>query len=1120
MTDSAQSTAKYANLWRTPTGELFYLADTDLRNQYDITAEHFLDQLPSQRPANKILYTDWNDEVVYYADSSSYVQLLSITGYGPIGDADLKRLLEKPYGTSYDLTGGVKEFDKDGKGTVVVPPVEKELLRKYTFSKTISKESGKFEVQYHSKIGKRPYSRTEHGDVKPHLHMTEPPLYLVGESENYHDYVVYHLRKTRGRFSRGQGDVPKRQMGELYAALVAAVKYGKQYWDILDESMVSEELVLSATSEDAPLIPHVNADLFPHQARLLAVLNRSPTALIDADTGAGKTLVSLSDALVQLKEGNANKVAIVMPGAVLAQQKAEMKRFTDNSVNFVIINTQTTNQLGRGKMATLIEDAPKNTIFLVDYGWLARSRTKRPGGGNHFPNSALLTKAGIDMVTLDEVHNIRNGKSLRSQAVMQMAPRLKVKRGMTGTLIPNTPKDVFMQAAFVDPTLFGSYENFLETYAAEYNRNGKVTSWRSNAMKEMRLLLQSKGMVSIRRSNWMYVLPKMVKTFHKVQLSPASQKLYDNIVTDIIDEIKNDPKLSTMLAEFEMAAEGDEGLDFGPLLAKFMPLDQFITNPTVHPLGKKLDEDDQVGPKVAEVDRILSQHFAMSDPGKVIVFTQYKNVARHIIKNSTFKGMMLYYDGAHKSNLQVFKDDPKARVLVAVDVSLREGHNLQVANRIIRVDMTWTPGPVEQSYARIFRPGQKRTVYIDIVTADGTAEITKIARLISKRHSARKLISDYESEANLPVISMNLDNILNFRKWTDLERYVNFEHEMDAQELEEGEELSITQGHDMVDLRTDSVIDKMIIDTPVLKNEPPEYHLSLELLQFSDVWYLVTPETTDTARLVKHKWEHETPYYQHAVANRDEATKLLQTLMDDGLGVNNLRDIQKQLKSKKLTTVPNATVSATVSWYTMNGVSYLALDAPHQDHPLHALLSGYNFQQHPGSYWLKLGKGKNLNRLKRALKNLYVKARFDIDNWHAFVKSAHHLWGVDLHKEYGEQPLTEALEEYVFQIDKVEDRADMDEAIASFEDSGAKMINSFLDTQDNSGRFVVHIPDVKRFLPKFQQTEIYHRVSEVHRQRVHEMANIPHEASLKLLMAATMADDDKVKSQLIELAAQ
>jgi hypothetical protein len=98
-------------------------------------------------------------------------------------------------------------------------------------------------------------------------------------------------------------------------------------------------------------------------------------------------------------------------------------------------------------------------------------------------------------------------------------------------------------------------------------------------------------------------------------------------------------------------------------------------------------------------------------------------------------------------------------VLFAVDQSLREGRNMQYANCIIRVDMPWGPGDLEQSFGRIFRFGQKNKVYIHIILAEQTQDMARFARVVSKMQQQVKANSDFDDDSDAFVFNMNLDTM-------------------------------------------------------------------------------------------------------------------------------------------------------------------------------------------------------------------------------------------------------------------------------------------------------------------------------------------------------------------------
>lgn len=154
--------------------------------------------------------------------------------------------------------------------------------------------------------------------------------------------------------------------------------------------------------------------------------------------------------------------------------------------------------------------------------------------------------------------------------------------------------------------------------------------------------------------------------------------------------------------------------------------------------------------------------------GKVIIFTRYIDTVDSIYNNmpEKWKKVAVPYHGSVKNakgNLHLFKNDPKIKILVANEQSIKEGHNMQMASRIIRVEWPWTPGDLEQSKSRILRPDVKgnkemiksgkagelfrEAIFLDWVIANRTMEVNKHARLIWK--TVEKAYFDEDNPENL-----------------------------------------------------------------------------------------------------------------------------------------------------------------------------------------------------------------------------------------------------------------------------------------------------------------------------------------------------------------------------------
>jgi len=516
-----------------------------------------------------------------------------------------------------------------------------------------------------------------------------------------------------------------------------------------------------------PPLPHFRKDmtLLPHQAATLASLDKQQTALLGMDMGGGKTLVSLYDALLNVARGRAKRPCIVMPNNLLYQFKNEVAKFTAGSVNAIIVNTYTVKRFGTDKLRDMIVNAPPNTIVLCSYDWLALGSHVIPSGkylvNVHDRAAWLMGECNVDMVTLDEAHFIKNETSRRSEATLLLT-HAKVRRAMSGTIAPNKLDDLVVPTTFVKPHVFRGRDNFVKQYAVNGGRGG-IRGYNPGAPDEIRRKLRDEGAIFLSRAAWIYLLPKRKIRVHRVTLPEHLRVEYQRILNDTMDELE---QMALKNPEIRAALEGVEDLSKFPfILQKLTVLDRFLTAPdTVSELIKALPEDKRVSPKVSVIEEILDEHFARKDAGKVIILCRFKTSARHLLEQLKLGREAIYYDGDTKQNLVRFKNDPRIKVMVAVDASLKHGWNITEATRIIGAELNYTWGDEDQRFGRIFRIGQENNVVYDILLTDRTFEVTKFANVVTKHVVNAYVTSDWAEEfelknQHLELIPLNKENI-------------------------------------------------------------------------------------------------------------------------------------------------------------------------------------------------------------------------------------------------------------------------------------------------------------------------------------------------------------------------
>lgn len=590
--------------------------------------------------------------------------------------------------------------------------------------------------------------------------------------------------------------------------------------------------------------------LLPHQGKVRNLLRESPDyAMLSVDAGGGKSSLAITDILYEIKANRSAPYLILCPAHLVANYVSEIVEFTDGKVNCIPVTSYNIRTSGLDRYEDILKTAPINTILVVDYDVLKfRGRAAVYGTTSVavYPVIELLRKFKPGYCLLDESHFLRNAKSARFKSVMSLIADIPKKRLASGTINPDSPSDLPGQVAIMDPTIFGSRENFNETYGLDV-RGDRVMSWRQtgrNSVAGVMTKLKTRIVwASAKRKEWACALPPRQDRFIPVELSEAQQRVYTAIFDEMVASItraaatnKGAQKLLDKLKGKKASAEDedtfgdlaedsedildDEG-DAGPSLQPYLAdIERFVTNPAFHPYARDgfvdkdgnhvppLRGDDLMPPKARVLAELMRTDYDVLNPsaGKVLIFVNYNESAR-----STFEAMpkdiqacgLLYAASDKTEMVNRFKTDPKVRWMIGIRKSLEVGLNLQQASVLVRLENVWTPGEQEQGDSRIARPyfgpggDQRRELKFDTIVANRTIDITKAARLRAKMVALAKFENtgnpNYEAIPDIPIIPMTLDAIQGQNDFnTNLAVYQQSMAELNRVIREENEEYKST----------------------------------------------------------------------------------------------------------------------------------------------------------------------------------------------------------------------------------------------------------------------------------------------------------------------------------------
>jgi len=573
----------------------------------------------------------------------------------------------------------------------------------------------------------------------------------------------------------------------------------------LEDQTIRKAALDQAVTEgwEPPSIPLLSdrVGLLPHQKKVRNLLKDSPDfAILPVQAGGGKSPLIIIDILYEIKANRNQPYLILCPGHLVAQYVKEIVFFTGGKFNAIPINTYVIRTSGYARLGKILEAAPRNTVVVCDYDAL-RYRVANTIYGTSptavYPVIEFLRQFAFGYVALDESHSVKNASS-RTRACMTLITDIPKKRLASGTMAHDSASDLAMQIAMLDPTLFGTREEFNAEYGETFSGE-RVSKWKPGAATAIMEKIKTRVVVAgAMRKEWAALLPQAQEKFIRVDLTPTQLQVYKAVLDDTLDEIREAAKTNKNLLKFldpssaKPAVEGedadgessesdDEALseDLESLLKPYLArLEQFITAPARDKLGDKLLQgEDRISPKVRMIAERVRLHIQSGVPGKVLIFTNYTASAEEIFANMPpeLQSSGLLYTAAEKIEKgAAFETSPSKLWMVGVENSMNTGLNLQHVSRLIRTECVWNPGTLEQGNSRVNRPELKKadrreSLFFDWIVANQTIDVTKVSRLISKLVSVSKFENaedgNYQGLPDVEVIQMTLDNVTTFNSW-------------------------------------------------------------------------------------------------------------------------------------------------------------------------------------------------------------------------------------------------------------------------------------------------------------------------------------------------------------------
>jgi SNF2 family DNA or RNA helicase len=430
-----------------------------------------------------------------------------------------------------------------------------------------------------------------------------------------------------------------------------------------------------------------------------------PNSVITTVMGSGKSKMAI-ELFRMFGRESYRKVLVICPAGVLGVWRGQLAKHAPGEFDVLVLDGSENST----KKAELIDQAlvklktgSQPLIVVVNYETASIGKFVMNGKRKVWIPGVLcsiLLREQWNIVACDEIHRIKAHDTQSSLACWKIGKRASRRIGLTGTLLPLSPADIFGSYRFLDDTIFGRYvTHFRNNFAVmDPYIPGRVKEW-----KNQKLMQEKINSIRFHIDGHILTLPERQDIVIECPLSPKGMKAYLEMkkeavvfIRELIDqcpsEIRDNPE------------ELEKVLSASNAAVKSLRLLQLAQGYCTAEDGDEVDTDTQKRKMLLE---LIEQ---TDEP--VCVYGYFKHDMRVVRDCCEILGKRYGEVSGARKDLTNHGTYPEDIDVLAVQVkSGSSGIDLTRA-RIGMVLNTGTisPGDYDQVMARQYRPGQTRNV--------------------------------------------------------------------------------------------------------------------------------------------------------------------------------------------------------------------------------------------------------------------------------------------------------------------------------------------------------------------------------------------------------------------------
>lgn len=473
-------------------------------------------------------------------------------------------------------------------------------------------------------------------------------------------------------------------------------------------------------------IKNISGDLMPYQKAGVSYASRAKRCFIADDMGLGKTLQAIATLEYCDQNGDEPFPAIVLcPPNLVLNWSAEFRKWAPHRSVAVVTD--------RKHFPTTPDE--DHEVLVVGYSNV-----------HHWQK--LISNCGYKSLVCDESHYLKNKEAQRTRATLKIAKSMHdgLVLCLTGTPVTNRPMEYASQLQIIGriDELGGEWGFYRRYCAAHKDKFGHWILTGASNLEELNDKLRSICYIRRTKDQVLTELPDVMHDMYYVAMSDKHASEYAKAENDIVEflverakeiakELGKSPKSAAVLARIK--AESNTHL---------------VRISVLRRLAAK-----------AKMEAIKEWVQAQIEAGeKVVIAAHHRDIVDEIANE--FGGLKIQ-GGMKVEEVEEVKKKfqnlsvSDAPVIVLSIQAAKTGHTLTAAQKVLFVELPWTPADVDQLYSRCHRIGQKGSVMVTYSIASGTVDEDIHGLIQSKREVVNAAVDGTSGDEHESVGQLVLD---------------------------------------------------------------------------------------------------------------------------------------------------------------------------------------------------------------------------------------------------------------------------------------------------------------------------------------------------------------------------